>query len=110
MRLYNHKATRWFGTGVRRGYGVPGYRYSYRLWGGALVVMPWGCRLWPNLVNKYRTSSIVYDRALSSRLDLSTLPLTRFSNKWYQEPWLDWIARCAKDHMEARGSCSTGAR
>jgi hypothetical protein len=37
------------------------------LTGGAPVVMPRGCRLWLNLVNKDRVSVVVYDRASSSR-------------------------------------------
>jgi hypothetical protein len=31
------------------------------IWGGAPVVMPRGCRLWLNLITKYRASSVICD-------------------------------------------------
>jgi hypothetical protein len=60
-----------------------------------------GYRLRLNLVNKYRVSGVVYDLAYIISVGQSLLPRAYYSNKWYQEPCLDWILRRYGDH---RGS------
>jgi hypothetical protein len=68
------------------------------IWGGALVVMPRGCRLWLNLVTKYRTSGVVCDSRIHYLGRSIIASVLYYFNKWYQELWLDWIYRRYGDH------------
>ena len=56
------------------------------LQGGASVVMPRGCRLRLNLVNKYCASGVVWDLAYIISVGKSLLQCAYYSNKWYQSP------------------------